>query len=70
MLSSRTRRTLILLHAARRRRLAFYETVQQASGISVVDRDEQLLRSAPLEADGIADRATIAASPSTRSSSR
>jgi hypothetical protein len=61
---------LILLHAARRRRFAFYETVRQASGINVVDRDEQLQRAARLETDGIADRATIAASPSTRSSSR
>ena len=53
MLNSRARRTLIRLRVARRRRLAFYETVQQASGGgSVVDGDEQLLRAAPLEADG------------------
>ena len=51
-LGSRTRRTLVLQQAARRRRLAFYETVQQGSGRgSVVDADERLPRAAP-EADG------------------
>jgi hypothetical protein len=55
MLGSHARRILILQRVARRRRLALYQTIRQASGHgSVVNGREQQLPAAQLEADGIA----------------